>query len=209
METNSPPPEAMWSVSAIANRDRVSKPTVSNHVARLVERHNLTVTRDGRGRVSSVNVVEYDTLRERYADPSKAQAPRQDAPAVPVPYPPPVDNKSYDEATRRRAWLDMEKRRLEVAELRGRLIRADRYGEAVGRCGDELARIVDLLPQEADELAVKLGLDDVHAVRVALKAMARQLRTNLSKAFETLRADAPALDDPIDDLDEEDEGAGG
>ena len=103
----------------------------------------------------------------------------------------------------------MEKRRLEVAELRGRLIRADRYGEAVGRCGDELARIVDLLPQEADELAVKLGLDDVHAVRVALKAMARQLRTNLSKAFETLRADAPALDDPIDDLDEEDEGAGG
>lgn len=209
MEANSPPPEAMWSISAIADRDGVSKPTVSNHVARLVERHNLTVTRDHRNRVSSVNVVEYDALRERYADPSKAQAPQQDVPTAPAALPPLADNKSYDEATRRRAWLDMEKRRLEVAELRGRLIRADRYGEAVGRCGDELARIVDLLPQEADDLAVKLGLDDVHAVRVALKAMARQLRTNLSKAFETLRADAPALDEAIDDLDEEDEGAGG
>ncbi len=199
MGPDSPPPEAFETVASIAERDKISKQTVSEHVRRLVERHNLTVTRDSRGRVALVNVVEYDALRERYADPSKAQAPRIDEPAPSAAPPPPADPRNYDEATRRRAWLEVEKRRLEVGELRGRLIRADRYGEAVGRCGDELARIIDLLPQEADALAVELGLDDVHAVRVALKGQARKLRTALAKAFDRLRADAPAHDEPIDD----------
>lgn len=208
MEANSPSPEAMWSVSRIAERDGVSKPTVSNHVKRLVERHGLIVHRDANGRVCAVNVVQYDTLRDRYADPSKAQAPfrgAEEPPPLPVPAgapPPPRDLTNYDEAQRRRAWLDVEKRRLEVGEQRGLLIRADRYAEAVGRCAEEVARVVDLLPQEADALAAKLDLDDVHALRLALKGMARHLRADLAKAFEALAAETPAQDEPLTDLEQ-------
>lgn len=205
MEANTPPPEAMWSISRIAERDGVSKPTVSIHVKRLVERHGLTVHRDGQGRVSAVNVVEYDALRDRYADPSKVQAPpRAEDGAAALPPPSAAasgrDLTNYDEAQRRRAWLDVEKRRLEVGEQRGLLIRADRYGDAVGRCGDEMARLIDQLPQDADALAAELDLDDVHALRVALKALARRLRGELAGAFAALAAEAGTLDEPMADL---------
>ncbi|KQP81759.1 hypothetical protein ASF60_22280 [Methylobacterium sp. Leaf113] len=109
---------------------------------------------------------------------------------------------SYEEANRQKAWFDVEKRRLEVAELRGLLIRRDIYEASVGRCADELARLIDLVPQEADALAVELDFDDVHRVRIALKGLSRRLRVNLAKAFEGLCSDAPAYDDPIIGLDE-------
>ena len=62
----------MWLIYRIADRDQVSEPTVSNHVKRLFERHGLNVTRDHLGRVSLVNVVQYDGLREQFGDASKA-----------------------------------------------------------------------------------------------------------------------------------------
>lgn len=202
METNTPPPEVMWSISRISERDRVSKPTVSIHVKRLVERHGLTVTRDHLNRVALVNVVQYDALRERYADPSKAQAPRLDETdadeAAPASWPVSATSKtSLEEANRQRAWFDVERRRLEAAELRGLLIRRDTYDAAVGACADELVRLIDLLPQEADAFAVELQFDDVHRVRIALKGLARRLRINLSQAFTALQAGAPAHDEPI------------
>lgn len=210
-----PSPEVMWPLSRIADRDQVSKPTVSIHVKRLVERHGLEVTRDNLGRVALVNVVQYDNLRGQFGDASKAQAPRRDDDGgegadeaeAPRPAPAAASKTSLEEAQRRRAWFEVEKRRLEMAELRGQLIRADRYLDAVGRCGDELVRLIEQLPQEADAFAVELDFDDVHRVRIALKGLARTLRERLSKAFEALSAGAPAFDDPIDDDDADEEGA--
>ena len=199
----------MWTISRIANRDQVSKPTVSIHIKRLVERHGLEVIRDKLGRVALVNVVHYDGLREQYGDPSKAQAPRRDDDgadevATPRPTAAPPSKTSLEEAQRRRAWFEVEKRRLEIAELRGQLIRADRYMDAVGRCGDELARIIEQLPQRADEAAVELKCDDVHSVRRLLKRLARELRTDLGKAFEAMADATPETDEPLSNFDEDD-----
>lgn len=211
LDVNGPSPEVMWPIARISERDRVSKPNVSQIVKRLCERQGLTVTRDYLGRVALVNVVEYDALRERYGDPSKAQAPaRIEAEGQGEPAParvsPIAPKNSYEEAVRVRAWHEVEKRRLEVGELRGKLIRADRYVAAVGRCSDEMVRVIDMLPQEADAVAIDLNLDDVHGLRLALKAMARRLRERLADAFDTLAAEAPALDEPI--ADDEDGGEG-
>lgn len=200
------PPEVMWSVSRVADRDGISKQAVSKRVRDLAERHALQVERNGMGAITALNVVQYDLLRSRYGDPSKAQAPPRpeegeegDEPA-PARTPAAPSRNSYEEATRQKAWFDVEKRRLEAAELRGLLIRRDLYEAAVGTCSDEMVRVIDLLPQEADALAVELGLDDVHLVRIALKGLARRLRVKLSKAFETLQAGAPALDEPVADF---------
>lgn len=204
LAVNGPSPEVMWPISRIAERDGVSKPNVSQIVKRLCERQGLTVTRDHLGRVSLVNVVEYDALRERYGDPSKAQAPARSeegegGEATPARVSPLAPKNSYEEAVRVRAWHEVEKRRLEVGELRGKLIRADRYTAAVGRCSDELVRVIDMLPQEADAIAAELNLDEVHRLRLALKSLARRLRERCADAFDTLAAEAPAFDDPISD----------
>lgn len=195
------PTEAMLAVSEIAKRDGISRQAVSKRVKDLVSTHGLTVRRGLSGVVLAVNVVQYDLLRERYGDQSQVRV-RKDPTSVP-PGPPVVDSRSYDEATRRRAWLEMEKRRLEVAELRGQLLRKDRYEEAVGACGDELIRVIEQLPQKADALAVELGCDDVHSVRRALKQLARELRGDLAKKFEALAAAAPEMDESLPDFDED------
>lgn len=191
------PPEVMWTVSQVADRDRISKQAVSKRVRYLMNTQGLTVSKNASGNVIALNVVQYDLLRSRYGDQSQVRTRRDLAASPPAALT--VDRKSYDEAVRQRAWLDMEKRRLEVAELRGQLIRADRYMEAVGACCAELCRIIDLLPQEADAVSVELGSDDVHRVRQVLKGIARRQRTDLAKAFEALAKEAPSHDEALPD----------
>ncbi|WP_075380573.1 phage tail tip lysozyme [Methylobacterium phyllosphaerae] len=124
----------MLTIAELAARDGVSKPTVSIAVKKLIERAGLTVERDAQGRVARVNAAEYDHLRGRYGDPSKAQAPaRADAPAAdPPPTAPIKAADGYDEALRQKTWIDAETRRLDLNEKRGNLVRRDRVTEAVG-----------------------------------------------------------------------------
>ncbi|WP_244424905.1 ArsR family transcriptional regulator [Methylobacterium nodulans] len=179
------------SVSEIAERDGVSKTTVSLHVKRLCEKHDLHVERDHLGRVRKVNVAHYDFLRARFSDPSKVQAPKRE---LPVP-----GSDSYDEATRRRAWYDVEKRRLEVDELRGALIRRDRLVEAISSCGEALVRPLDLLSQEADNLAEIHTREGDHGLRKALRALGRRIRAEQATALKALAAGAQREDDPLPD----------
>ena len=101
-----PPRAVMLSIGEIAARDGVSKPAVSRKVGQLVERHGLTVERDGQGRVARVNVAEYDHLRGRFDDPSKVQAP-----AAPIPSATQKPGETYDEALRQRTWRGSGSRR--------------------------------------------------------------------------------------------------
>lgn len=190
------PRDAMWTVSEVADRDGISKQAVSKRVRDLAERHDLLVERNGQGHVTALNVVQYDLLRERYGDPSQVRLSRQEAPAGELPLAT-APKDTIEEANRRRAWLDMEKRRLELAQITGQLVRADMVEAAVGKCCEEVVRLIDRLPQEADAVALAIRSDEVHLLRLALKGVAHRLRTKLAKAFEDLQAAAPATDDDL------------
>jgi hypothetical protein len=173
------PRTVMWTLGEIADRDGVSKAAVSKKVAQLVERHSLQVERDQLGRVARVNVADYDRLRGKTDDPSKVQAPGR----VAAPPSPAEPNETYDEALRQKTWHEAERRRLEVEEIKGNLLRREAVREALGRCGDELAQIFDRLEAAADDLAAAVARDGTHGLRVALKEFARRQRADAAQAL--------------------------
>ncbi|WP_323011107.1 hypothetical protein [Paracoccus sp. (in: a-proteobacteria)] len=57
-------PRIMWSISQIAERDGVSRQSVSKQVQEFVADHDLPVERDGRGRITKVSLPHYDHLQD-------------------------------------------------------------------------------------------------------------------------------------------------
>lgn len=194
-----PPRAVMLSIGEIADRDGVSKPAISRKVKQLVDRHGLQVERDEQGRVARVNVAEFDHLRGRFGDPSKAQASRPIASPAPPENSPPASSESYDEALRQKTWHEAEKRRLEVAELKGELVRRAKVAADTNICASEVIRVVDRLPNAADTLAAAVARDGVHGLRVALKKLAAAVRNDIAAAFGALASGAPATDQDNDE----------
>lgn len=182
------PRTVMWPISQIANRDGVSKQAVSKKVKVLVDRHGLTVQRDGQGRIAAINVAEYDHLRGRFSDPSKAQAPRQTE-THPVPA-----SETYDEALRQKTWHEAEKRRMELGELKKQLVRVDRVQEGLARCGEDIVHAIERLPNAADDLAAAFAREGVHGLRVGLKNLAVRIRQDVAQALDQIVETAPATE---------------
>lgn len=172
----------MLSISELAKRDGVAKPTVSIAVKRLVEKHGLHVERDRLGRVASVNAAQYDMLRERTGDPSKAQAPRS------APRDEPRSGDTYDEALRLKTLYGAERERLRLAEEKGELIPADRVADAAASLADVLVSVIDRLPQAADDIAAAVARDGSHGARTVLKSLAADCRRLMADAVAGLAA---------------------
>lgn len=184
------PRAVMWTIQQIAERDGVSKQAVSKQVARLVERHGLAVERDAQGRVAAVNVAEYDHLRGRFGDPSKAQAPRPIAPAPPSETVSPVaSSESYDEALRQKTWHEAEQKRLALAQAKGELIQVGELEDAIAPLSDALIAVFDDLVSCADEIANALTRGGLQQLRAALKKIAAEQRARAADALEQLMAD--------------------
>lgn len=181
----------MWTVTQIAERDGVSKQAISKRVAKLAEGQGLTVERNAQGHITALNVAEYDHLRGRYADPSKAQAParlqRQSGQVSP--------NDSYDEALRQKTWHEAERRRLELAEMKGDLVRKDMIEASLDQVGERIVQVIDRLPRIADEIAAAVAKDGTHGARVLLKLQASRLRDEIAKALASLAQEAPEQDE--------------
>lgn len=167
----------MLSIAQIAERDRVSKPTVSNHVKRLVEKHGLRVERDGQGRVARLNVAEYDALRNRFADPSKVQAPAAERGSA-------YGDDSYDEALRRKTFYEAEKRRLELDQLRGRMIDATGVADALDRASDAAKEPLAALEDYADDVAAAVARDGARGARAELVRIGAAIIASQFAAFE-------------------------
>lgn len=182
-------PEVMWAAARIAERDGVSREAVLKLARDYAEHQALPVERDGRGRISAINVVAYDLIRARVGDPSKVQT---RAPASP---PPGRDLDSYDEALRQKTWHEAERRRLELAVMKGDLLRKDRLEVALSTAGEAIVRALDRLPQAANDLAIAVARDGEHGLRTALKALALKLRADIATALGTLAEAAPATDE--------------
>lgn len=180
---NSAPRAVMWSIADVANRDGVSKPTVSIRVKRFVERHGLTVERDMQGRVIALNVAEYDALRGKYDDPSKSQASA----------PPPsvrasaraelVDSESYDEALRQKTWIEAEQKRLTLDQARGKLVEAAGVADGYDRAAVVIRDVVLRLEEHGDDLASIVAKEGARGLRQALKAISQELLREVSEGL--------------------------
>ncbi len=177
------PRAVMWSVAQVAGRDGVSRPTVSIRVKRFVEQHGLTVERDAQGRVARFNVAEYDALRGRYDDPSKAQAPRQSAE---------LDTQlgeSYDEALRQKTWLETERKRIDLDQIKGKLVDAQSVAEGHDRAAAIVVDVIDRIDDHEDELAPIVVKDGLGLALKRLKSlMRRDIADQLRSEARRLRA---------------------
>lgn len=188
--------EVMWAVTRIADRDGVSRQAISKQVARMVEHHQLDVSRDGRGRVSAVNIVHFDDLRRRFGDSGKVRAADTDRPAPPSePEQSPGSDATLDGARRIKLVHETELIRLRLAEDAGALLRKDMVETGLDRLAEEIGRIVDL-PQHADVIAAAAG-KGLHELRIVLKRLTVEMRAAISGHTAALAAAAPLRDETL------------
>ena len=180
---NAPPPRAvMLSIAALADRDKVSKPAVSRRVKQLRDK-GLLVELDGQGRVALVNSVQYDELKARTGDPSKAQAPKR-----------PIDDlvsESYDEALRQKTWTESERAKIRLLEEQGKLVRTDKLADALASCGEKIVRSIERILSGVDELAASVAKDGVNGLRAEAKKLVHRTRTDIADALAEIAAAAP------------------
>lgn len=188
----------LWmTVSELATIKLLTRSAISERVSRL-EQQGLIKTKSGKGKTKLVNVAEFDRVIGQVADLAREQgaATRRGGDGEEFDATPSASSTYSKEQAKRMAYL-AEMSRLDLAERMGKLIRADQYTAALNSAVSELVRIVDALPQKADEIGIELGVDDTHKVRFMLKRVARDLRNDLSKGFMTMAAEAPEFDEPI------------
>lgn len=178
--TPTPPPRAvMMSIAEIAQRDGVSKPGVSRRVKQLRD-SGLHVELDAQGRVAKVDSVQYDELRQRFGDPSKAQAP-----AATIVQPTP-QSESYDEARRLLTWTEARRAELKLQAEQRLYVPVSDLEASVDKLAESIVEIVDRLPQRSDDLAAAVAQQGVSGLRNGLKKLALELKTEISDALAAL-----------------------
>lgn len=185
----------MMTLSEIAERDKVSRQAISKTVRELIEKHDIPVERDGRGRIARVSAAHIDHYRERFQNPAKVMASRgpgsndkavrETAPAN-LP-----DGDSFEEAKRRNEWLRYGRQKLEHDEECGRLVRVDSIVAALDALGRETQAIVARLPNHADDLSVPFAKEGVHGLRTALRDVAFQINTAIAEKLAEIAISAP------------------
>jgi biotin operon repressor len=182
-----PPRAVMLSIAQLAERDGVSKPNVSRRVKQL-RALGLQVELDGQGRVAAVNAVQYDELRKRTDDPSKAQAPVRTASLAP-----PI-GESYDEALRQKTWTEAERARLKLLEEKGELVRVDRLADALSAAGERIVRAVDKVLMNTDDLAAAVAKEGTSGLRAALKKLTHEIKNDIADALAEIASAAPEVE---------------
>lgn len=196
-QPNTTEPAGLWlTITELAERAGLGKPAVSERVARL-ERAGHLRTRPGRGRSKLVNAAEYDRAVGQVADLGRTQGALTRRGADPEAAPPPPAAESgepvYTREQARNMAYKAELARLELEERQGKIVSVDIVRAAALRAGEEIVRVLDRLPQAADELAVALTKEGPHGVRLALKRIVLAMRADIDAALgaataESLRA---------------------
>lgn len=160
----------------IAERDGVSKQAVQQIVRRLVEGGALVgVRKDTAGRITGVNVAEYDSARGTETNAAKLQAAqtarqlRSVPPVVPTTAAAePRAPTEFTQAQTQRAHYDAELKKLELAERLGALLPRDAAIDAMRQIVDAISRQLDQLLL-LDEQLMAAARDGKPALRAALK----------------------------------------
>jgi hypothetical protein len=72
---------------------------------------------------------------------------------------------------------------LDLEERRGKLIRVSKVEDALASAGEKIVRVFDQLPMDADDLATAVTKGGVQALRLALKDIARRMRTAIADSL--------------------------
>lgn len=174
-------PGVMMRVGEIATRDGISAPAVSKKVKRLVADHGLQVNTDSTGRVTAVNVVQYDQLLKKHGDPSKAQTPATR----------PTSTGTLDDARTRQAYYSSELDRLKLAQQIGQVVLRGDLDYALEEAGEVIGRSIETLAGATDDLAAAYEQGGQQALRIKLKALVHQARELAAEALDGLVAAAP------------------
>ena len=175
-------------VSELARIRGVDKSAISRRVARLEEQGLLRPKSGPRGtklinvpefeRVSSETVDGIRELNGRSAKASRATSTGESAPEL-----------TREQARRTKADADLKE--LDRDERIRLLVRGDKVGEAVAESIRMHARIIDQIPNRAEENAAAVTKGGVAGARAFLRQLALDLRHDLAdRAIEIVRAEA-------------------
>lgn len=183
----------LWlTITDLAAHKNLGKAAISERVARFEAAGQIT-TRPGKGRTKLVNVAEFDRAAGEIGDLSREQgAATRRSHALP---PPPVplsdpDAPVYTVEQARNMAYKAELARLDLEERQGRIVSVDVVRAAAMRAGEEIVRVLERLPQAADELAVALTKEGSHGVRLALKRIGLSLRNDIAAALSEATTEA-------------------
>jgi len=183
------------SISDLAKHKGLSKQSLAERVVRFEAAGKLT-TRPGPGRSKLVNVAEFDRAAGEIGDLAREQgaATRRGAASPPAPaaFAPPVDPDApvYTVEQARNMAYKAELARLDLEERQGKIVSVETVRAAAMRAGEEIVRVLERLPQAADELAVALTKEGSHGVRLALKQIGLSLRNDIAAALSEATTDA-------------------
>jgi hypothetical protein len=186
---NAQPPAGMLTIQEVAKRDKVGTAVISRLAARLIERYALPVTRDARGRVQALDILEYDRLRGLVANPSKRQRPPPRRPSRAL-----TDPESYDRALVRKTLVQAQRAELKLAEERGELVRKSELVDAIAICCASIIRILQHDIAMADDLALIGQKEGANGIRRFLRASVDRRRTEIADEMARLSGDGPAAD---------------
>lgn len=183
------------SISDLAKHKGLSKQALAERVVRFEAAGKLT-TRPGPGRAKLVNVAEFDRAAGEIGDLGREQgaATRRGAPVAPPASPPPraldPDAPVYTVEQARNMAYKAELARLELEERQGKTVSVDVVRAAALQAGEEIVRVLERLPQVADELAIALTKEGSHGVRLALKRVGLSMRAEIAAALAAVTAEA-------------------
>ena len=187
----------MLSPGEIAIREGVSKQAISKTIKGLVERHDLPVERDARGRIIRVSLAHLDHLRGRYSNSAKVSAGRHQSNREPDPDAALTDDESRDEALRRQAWLKLQRDQLDHDEEMKRLLRADKVDDAIMQSGRAIRSEIARLQNYADDLALAVSKEGTSGARMMLRKIGLELGNRVADRLGEIAETAPAGDEPL------------
>ena len=182
--------DGIWiSVSDVAEKRGVSKQAISKRLKALEGR----VSTRKEGNRLLVNIAEYDKVTGAETDPAQELRNREI-------HRPPNDGTSgqspsgkaslaFSIQRAKRESYDAEMARLRLEELQGKLVPVAAVEDAMVRCATVLLRVIEQLPGESDDPAVRIILKNkVHELRAALEREMRLLAEQAEAEPERMEA---------------------
>lgn len=177
----------LWlSISEIARLKDKSRQAIAKRVAALVGR-GLLDTRPGENGTKLVNLAQFDRAVGEVGDAIKegAAESRAEIEAGEVPASPALRDHQA-----RAAQYAADLKFLDLEERLGRLVPVSEVKEAGAKLGEAVVRVIERLPTFSESVASVAVKDGAHGVRVTLKEITRQLRTEIAEAMGVIAASA-------------------